>query len=392
MLAVPTVVGAQSDGALWPSGISECLGQIAIVVASDLAAQSDVYSAVTLAGVVDSDCLVDAGARDEPLPAASVAMLDIARSGAFVVGGTAAVPDEKLHGRSVYRVAGKDRWATARAAGQIANDLAAGKTPTFVLIDASTATEAEVASIDVAGRGWLGCAILTDGALTCWHRTVSDTIAIFNPPVQGPFIRVTGNTANGCAVRVDRTLTCWRYNYDTAAFEAVDAPFVGEFIDMSGSGWYGCAIRESRTLICWGDRSGPHSRGKSVDSPVEGEFTAVVGNAISGCAFRVVRALVCWGTIDFVHEFLEMPVEGEFIDLSGSGWGVCAVRIDHSLVCWRPYYDDGVFEVVVPPLKDEVTDVSGNGVSGCAIRLEGTLVCWQYDPDSKTVEVVDLPT
>ena len=102
---------------------ADCFGEVAIVVASDTAAQSDLYSAVTLAGVLDTECIVLAGSRDSAMPAAQRARLDRARPGGWIVGGTAAVPPSKTAGRSMERIAGADRWRTALLVGTVASDL-----------------------------------------------------------------------------------------------------------------------------------------------------------------------------------------------------------------------------------------------------------------------------
>lgn len=95
----------------------ECTGAIPVVVASDADAQSDIYSAVTLAGALGTECLVLAGERTGPMPPKQRARLDRAASGGYVVGGTSAVPISKLAGRTMKRIGGADRWATARAIG-----------------------------------------------------------------------------------------------------------------------------------------------------------------------------------------------------------------------------------------------------------------------------------
>lgn len=93
-------------------------GTAPVVVASDLAAQSDIYSAVTLAGVLGDACIVLAGSRGEAMPADQQSRLGAAASGGYVVGGLAAVPDDKIAGRTVARLGGADRWATALLVGE----------------------------------------------------------------------------------------------------------------------------------------------------------------------------------------------------------------------------------------------------------------------------------
>lgn len=99
------------------SETGNCVGALPVVVASDAKAQSDMYSAVTLAGALGTSCVILAGARDEPFPAAELECLDAAASAGYVVGGAGAVPAAKITGRSLKRISGKDRWETAEAVG-----------------------------------------------------------------------------------------------------------------------------------------------------------------------------------------------------------------------------------------------------------------------------------
>ena len=134
-VAVPigaSPAAAQGSALLPPLG--DCAGATPIVVASDTAAQSDVYSAVTLAGVLDAvdpdsgACIVLAGHRDETMPAAQSARLETARGSGYVVGGIAAVSDEKAPS-GFTRIAGDSRWTTARNIGIAAFRLARGNQP-----------------------------------------------------------------------------------------------------------------------------------------------------------------------------------------------------------------------------------------------------------------------
>ncbi|WP_419551567.1 fibronectin type III domain-containing protein [Candidatus Poriferisodalis sp.] len=135
LLAGPPA-GAQTHAAVVPPpsffvhcGASFPRTAIPVVVASDAAAQSDLYSAVTLAGVVGTSCIILAGPRDEPMPADQQALLDRTSAEGYIVGGTAAVPDSKLAGRTMVRIAGVDRWQTARLVGREAIAQAGGQPP-----------------------------------------------------------------------------------------------------------------------------------------------------------------------------------------------------------------------------------------------------------------------
>lgn len=108
---------------------SDCSGQVAIVVASDAAAQSDIYSAVMLAGVVGSDCVVLAGPRDATVPADQLRRFRQTTEPGYVVGGSRAVSGDKvrsLDGRSMTHLAGGTRWETAQLVGEHARLTSAG--------------------------------------------------------------------------------------------------------------------------------------------------------------------------------------------------------------------------------------------------------------------------
>ncbi len=112
---------------------SDCAGEVPIVVGSDANAQSDIYSAITLAGAIGTDCVVLAGARDAEMPAAQQQRLEAANAGGYVVGGEAAVPAAKIAGREMTRIAGADRWITAQQVGAVAASNAGTTTGTGVV-------------------------------------------------------------------------------------------------------------------------------------------------------------------------------------------------------------------------------------------------------------------
>ena len=98
-LVMPAPASAQSTGVFLdgaePWIASDCSGATPMVVGSDAKAQSDIYSAVTLAGVIGTDCVVLAGPRDGDMADEQRARLDAAAAGGHVLGGTAAVPEAR---------------------------------------------------------------------------------------------------------------------------------------------------------------------------------------------------------------------------------------------------------------------------------------------------------
>ena len=130
----PRPAGAQTSSSVAapvlppPEVLGDCTDAVPVIVASDADAQSDIYSAVTLVGVLaEKSCIVLAGGRDEPFPRNQLRRLATAAAGGYVVGGPAAVSSVKLAGRDMTRVYGADRWETATAVGAVAAALAAGE-------------------------------------------------------------------------------------------------------------------------------------------------------------------------------------------------------------------------------------------------------------------------
>ncbi|WP_420608894.1 hypothetical protein [Candidatus Poriferisodalis sp.] len=163
--AAQTVHGAYLAGAE-PWTESDCAGQTAVVAASDAAAQSDLYSAVTLAGALGSRCVILAGARTEPIPTDQLLRLDAAAGTVHVVGGLAAVPAAKIAGYRIERIAGADRWATAANVGAAAADIRPPtRTPGPPWNADCTGQTAVVAASDTAAQSDLYSAVTLAGAL-----------------------------------------------------------------------------------------------------------------------------------------------------------------------------------------------------------------------------------
>lgn len=139
-----------------PNTSSDCRGRVPIVVASDFDAQSDIYSAWTLASALDTTCVVLAGARAAPMPQDQRTRLNAAQQSGWIVGGEAAVPTWKLPiGRTDTRLAGRDRWHTAEMVGDVAAGRSAGALATSATASESSteATQGDVLSTDSAD--WL---------------------------------------------------------------------------------------------------------------------------------------------------------------------------------------------------------------------------------------------
>ena len=275
-VAQAVAADAQQGGAFlsgaerWAS--SDCTGEIPVVVASDAAAQSDIYSAVTLAGAIGTHCVVLAGPRDAPVPRSQRVRLSDAVAGGYVVGGTAAVPPSKLAGRDMTRISGKDRWATAHLIGRYAS----GE------VNVGRSTAANVAA--VAAGGAHSCALGVDGSLVCWGDREFGQLGA----PAGRFTAVAVGGAHSCGLRPGSAVVCWGND----EYGQSDAPS-GAFSTVSAGGAHSCGLRPGGTVVCWGN----DEHGQS--SPPSGEFGVVSAGGAHSCGLRPDGTVVCWGNDEF---------------------------------------------------------------------------------------------
>ena len=283
---------------------SNCTGQVPVVVASDAAAQSDIYSAVTLAGAIGTHCIVLAGPRDAPMPRSQRVRMSDAVAGGYVVGGTVAVPSSKIAGRDMTRISGKDRWATAHLVGRYAGGD----------VDVGSSTAANVAV--VAAGGAHSCGLRVDGSVVCWGDREFGQLSA--PP--GRFAEVAGGGAHSCGLRAGGSVVCWGND----EFGQLDVPS-GAFAAVSVGGAHSCGLRTDGSASCWGNDEFGQS------SPPSGRFAEVAGGGAHSCGLRAEGSVVCWGNDEFGQ--LDVP-SGAFAAVAAGGVHSCGLRVDGSVVCW----------------------------------------------------------
>ena len=132
-LVMPAPASAQSTGVFLdgaePWIASDCSGAIPIVVGSDAKAQSDIYSAVTLAGVIGTDCAVFAGPRDGCVSrhgrrAAGTPRRCRCRCWRVCARRHRRSTGSEIAGRDMKCLGGANRWETAQLIGSEARSLA----------------------------------------------------------------------------------------------------------------------------------------------------------------------------------------------------------------------------------------------------------------------------
>ena len=182
---------------------SDCGGDVPIVVGSDAKAQSDIYSAVTLAGVLGTDCVILAGARGASMPASQRTRLEAAAAGGFVLGGTAAVPTAKTFGRDMTRLGGETRWDTAQLVGRRASGDTGTGTPTREETTTDTGTPNTAGFTAISAGGFHSCGLRSDGTAVCWGRNHDGQA---DAP-EGAFTAMSAGGTHSCGLRTNGTAT-----------------------------------------------------------------------------------------------------------------------------------------------------------------------------------------
>ena len=361
---------------------TDCTGDVPIVAASDDAAQSDLYSAVTLAGVIGTDCIVLAGARDESMPSAQRTRLDAAAPGGFIVGGRTAVPDAKLASREMTRLAGADRWNTAQLVGAKTRS-AAGSPGTGD--DSGMDLAAGFASVSVAYS--YSCGLRLGGSIDCWgsdwYRQVSDV-------PNGEFSSISTGPYHACGLRLDGTIDCWGLH--TSEEDPREAARLqngrngapeGRFTAVSVGVNYTCGLRADGGIECWGRDQSFNYRGASVrvNLPPDGNYSEVSAGNQLACALRMNGSIVCWGAVGgfsgakVVAGGMYWSPSGEFISVSAGGSLVCGLRPSGQVECWG--YGNRTADHIFGNPSGEFAAVSVGYSGACGIRSDGRLECWR---------------
>jgi len=285
-------------------------------------------------------------------------------------------------------------------------------------------------NVAAVATGWdHTCALLKDGAVSCWGNNDLGQIGdgSHTPQFVPVAVELLGSARqiaasdSTCAVLVSGDLYCWgqgmfgvlgngsnlpRYSptkvlhIDDRRIEAVDVAY-----------WHACAIYAENKLLCWGDNYKGQLGNPCVGSsavPREMQGTPAGGVALAlgsahGCLRTVDRDVYCWGANssgqlgngENVPGWLPESVaslSGEIIQVAVGASFSCVLTVAGEVWCWgNNYYgqlgngtDQDSNEPVSPvALPSAATTIAAGHVHACASLASGGVMCWGHNEDGQ---------
>ncbi len=292
----------------------------------------------------------------------------------------------------------------------------------FEVIETLPLTEASA----VSAGGYMGCALLSGGAVGCWGFDGEGELGNGKTIVVPPFgmstatrvlslTNVSALSAGGqhtCVLR-GGAVECWGFNRvgqlgnTTFTDSSIPVAVAGltNAVSVSSGNFHSCALLADGTVDCWGfNRQGQLGIGNwtrmiPAPSPVVG-LTDVVSISAGGshtCALLSTHTIKCWGD-DWVgeigdgeHGWRLTPVQVKGItnavQVSTGGFHTCALLSGGTVDCWGfnlvgqlgigSWTDSGV-PVAVAGLKG-VVSISSGGFHTCALLDSGAIECWGHN-------------
>jgi alpha-tubulin suppressor-like RCC1 family protein len=300
-------------------------------------------------------------------------------------------------------------------------------------------------AIDLAVGGRHSCALLGNGAVTCWGSngngqlgdgTTSERFeATEVAALPGPVIAISAGWAHTCAVLAEGVVYCWGLNsfsqignlashdqLTPAAVLSLDEPISA----VAAGGNHTCALTEAGTAKCWGSgyagQLGDGSYSWSSPAPVDvlglsGALTLTAGTAHS-CAVTV-DGVRCWGD-NFYGQLgngtlsaSSTPVavnglEAGVTAVTTGGSHTCALQADSLVHCWGDNFNGQLGDGSragrpAPQAVPAVTEWAGlaAGTSHTCGHTAGNAHCWgnnrhgqlgngSLDPSAEPVAVSGL--
>lgn len=261
--------------------------------------------------------------------------------------------------------------------------------------EAPVLRDAELSPVDGIALGLRhGCARMLSGETWCWGANArgqlgrpADVSALREVDFGGPVREVAGAGRHLCALLEDGAVSCFD--------DRVENPFasMGEVTPrrvldagadaLSVGPHHGCLLAEGE-MRCWGaDFQGrvtgeSPGRGYFEDElatlPVE-EPTRIMVNPWRSCARTANDDVPCWGTQRMRRGGDDVREPGHALPFGVGEQESCAVVPDGGITCWQRDVTDRVTYYEPEGLSTARDVVVGDNHS-CALQEDGTVACW----------------
>ncbi len=358
----------------------------------------------------------------------ALALVTIARpKPAAAESGGAAAPDRALAGRldvgqsstcAINDSGGVSCWGRATELGTGSADTALGfrTTPSPLLTMPAPGT-----ALAVSLGEFFGCALLTDGQVSCWGSapwfSSSTPIEPVTLPAPGKATAITAGENFVCAILIDGHVACWGRSdkgqlgrttistIESAPVGTVALPGSGVAVAISASGTTACAALSDGALACWGS-------GAAVSSIALPAGERAVGVAVNentsgpnkhSCVLFDSGKISCWGDgavgqLGYGSSVTSRPSPSTAVPMPGGGLvkavavgskHSCALLVVGTVACWglneqralgiNPPLGNYSFDPVIVPQSAPATSIAADGKTTCVRLNSGKISCWGDD-------------
>lgn len=283
----------------------------------------------------------------------------------------------------------------------------------------------------VATGGDTTCALLVDGAVTCWgsdlygqlgngapSAIVTSPSAPITLPSPGKAVQISVGYNFACAVLTDGKVTCWGGDTSgqlgngapsadvTVPPSPVALPSPGTAVAVSAGDSHVCALLTDGKVTCWGaDSNGQLGNGAGagdvtappapITLPSPGTAVAISAGAYHTCAVLTGGAVTCWGSavggalgngtslvpVDAPPPPVSLPGGASAIGVSAGYFVSCAVLDGGDISCWgqggRHMIGTGSIEDLLTPSAPLTLP---GGLPASAVAVGSNSVCAAVGP------------
>lgn len=255
-----------------------------------------------------------------------------------------------------------------------------------------------------ASANELSCALLVDGRVFCWGKTLVSGGAVAQPlatPIFGisDAVQIADTTNGACALLASGVVKCFLFTDDTIANSVVTVGGIPPGIDLAAGASFQCILAVDGGIRCVGtDSQGELGNGSNNGSNVVNSIagaSAIAAGSTSACALGPEGRVRCWGanprgelgignTVSQTEPTLDVIGLTGAVSVSGSRNHYCAITAQGRVRCWGRntfgQLGDGTEldrsnAVEVLGVTNAIA-VSAGTTASCAMLADGSVTCW----------------